>query len=187
MKRVWTAIRLYLGLTIVLGLAYPLLVTGLGQVFFSTSANGGLIVRDGRVLGINSIAQKFTADKFFYGRPSANDYDPLNSGGTNLGPTSKALQTTIAARRRALIASGGPNPPAELVFASSSGLDPHVTPETLIYQVDRVAKARNVAAGQVRALIVSHTEKPALGLFGPPLVNVVRLNLALEELSNTKP
>lgn len=184
------ALRMFLWMTIVAGLAYPILITGTAQLLFQSKANGGLIVHEGKVVGATLIGQKFTSKRYFWGRPSATDYSPLPSGGSHLAPTSNALKEAVAERRTAIVKSHGIDDnakiPIELLFASASGIDPHISPETALFQVDRVLKARDLTDKniheKVNNLISTFTEDP---LLGPPCVNVLKLNIALDEM--TKP
>lgn len=172
-----------------LGLAYPLAMTAVGQLLFPAQANGSLVRENGRVIGSTVVGQAFTSDRYFQTRPSAagptehGGYDGLASSGSNLGPTSKALldrvKTDVDARRAQGVA--GPVP-ADLVTASGSGLDPDISPEAARAQVDRVARMRQLDAGRVRALVEAQTERPLLGILGEPRVNVLALNRALDGL-----
>jgi potassium-transporting ATPase KdpC subunit len=176
-----TALRPAIVLTLLfaalLGLAYPALLTGIGQAVFPVQANGSLIVRQGRVIGSDLIGQNFISARYFHGRPSAagkDGYDATASAGSNLGPTSRVL----ADRVKASLADQ-PGAPIDLVTTSGSGLDPHITPQAAFYQADRVAKARGLSLSTVNALIAKHTERPLLGFLGELRVNVLALNLAL--------
>jgi potassium-transporting ATPase KdpC subunit len=174
--------------TALTGLAYPLAMTGLGQVLFPTQANGSAIVRDGTVVGSTLIGQSFTSERYFWGRPSAAGagYDARSSSGANMGPTSQALADRIVeeAKRHGVPAS---EVPPELLTASGSGLDPHISPRAALFQAERVAAARAVPIADVQALIAQHTEQPALGVVGEPRINVLALNLALDERSAVTP
>ena len=184
------ALTLFVALSLVTGLLYPLAVTGVAQLAFPHQAKGSLIVQGGTVVGSELIGQSFTQPGHFWGRPSATAPTPYNaaaSGGSNLGPTNPALTDAVKARIEALRAAdpGNTRPvPVDLVTASASGLDPHISPAAADYQAARVAKARGLPLAQVQALVLEHTESPWLGLLGEPRVNVLALNLALELLLN---
>jgi K+-transporting ATPase ATPase C chain len=171
--------------TLITGVAYPLLVTGIAQVVFPFQANGSLIVKDGEVVGSALIGQPFDDPKYFWGRPSATSPFPNNaaaSSGSNLSPTNPALISAVQGRVNALRAADPTNPaavPVDLVTASGSGLDPHISPAAALYQVSRVARERKRSPDAVRALVDRHTEGRFLGLLGEPRVNVLALNLAL--------
>jgi potassium-transporting ATPase KdpC subunit len=170
--------------TVLLGIGYPLVVTGLAQALFHDKANGQLIERNGHVIGSRIIGQAFSSPGYFHGRPSAagSGYDAANSGGTNLGPTNKKLADAVKA---AVEAARKENPsaavPIDLVTSSGSGLDPHVSPAAALFQAPRVARERRVGEADVRRLIDAHTEGRQFGFFGEPRVNVLELNLALDE------
>ncbi len=190
------AIVVLVALTLITGLAYPLAMTGIAAVIFPYQAQGSMIERNGTVVGSALIGQQFTSDKYFHGRPSAttatdpNDstktvpapYNAANSGGSNLGPSNKALIDRVSGDIDTLKKE---NPsaavPADLVTTSASGLDPHISPEAALFQAPRIAKARNLPEDRVRQLVADHTEGRLFGLLGEPRVNVLLLNLALDQ------
>ena len=180
------ALVLFFVLTLITGLAYPLLVTGVAQSVFPAQAAGSLVVRDGTPVGSSLIGQNFTDPGHFWGRPSATATLPYNaaaSGGSNLGSLNPALVDAVKGRTEALRAADPGNTaavPVDLVTASASGLDPHISPAAAAYQLARVARARGVPAVQVAALVAQHTETPLWGLLGEPRVHVLHLNLALD-------
>ena len=183
------AVTLFVVLSIVTGLLYPLAVTGVAQAVFPHQANGSLVTQGGKAVGSELIGQSFTEPGHFWGRPSATAPMPYNaaaSGGSNLGPTNPALAEAVKARIEALRTADPGNPrsvPVDLVTASASGLDPHISPAAADYQAPRVARARGLPLTQVRALVQQHTESPWLGWLGEPRVNVLALNQALDLLS----
>jgi K+-transporting ATPase ATPase C chain len=195
LKEIRPAIVLLVALTLITGLAYPLAVTGIASVLFPYQAQGSMIERDGMVVGSELIGQVFSDDKYFHGRPSAtnmpdpNDptknvdapYNAANSGGSNLGPTSKMLADRLQGDVDKLKAENPSAPvPVDLVTTSGSGLDPDISPAGALFQVPRVAKARNMPEDRVRELVQEQTEGRFLGLLGEPRVNVLALNLALD-------
>lgn len=186
------AVTLFILLSIVTGLIYPLLVTGIGQALFPEQAAGSLIERDGKPVGSRLIGQNFTDPKYFWGRPSATSPYPNNaiaSSGSNLGPLNPALNDAVEARVQALRAAdpGNTQPvPVDLVTTSASGLDPHISPAAAEYQVARVARSRGLPPDLVRDLVVKQTEDRQWGIFGEPRANVLELNLALDRLPSDK-
>ena len=180
------SIRALLVFTVITGVAYPLIVTAIAQVAFRDKANGSLIEKDGKVLGSRLIGQPFSGPKYFWSRASGTSPQPYNgsaSSGTNQGPTNPALKETVEGRVKAL-RDAGADPskpvPVDLVTASGSGLDPHISPAAAEYQVARVSKARSLPEDKVRALVAQFTEGRQLGILGEPRVNVLDLNLALD-------
>lgn len=192
LKHLRPAITLLILMTVLTGLVYPMVVTGIAQAVFPAQANGSLIERDGKVVGSSLIGQHFADARYFQGRPSAttgpdpadptksvsSPYNAGNSMGSNLGPTSKALVDRVKEDAEKLGAKGPV--PADLLTTSGSGLDPHISPASAELQVERVAKERGVPADRVRALVAAATEERQLGLLGEPRVNVLALNLALD-------
>jgi K+-transporting ATPase ATPase C chain len=182
------ALTMLLLLTVLTGLVYPLAVTGLAQLLFPDQANGSLIVREGRVIGSRLIGQYFDKPEYFWSRPSATAPFPYNaaaSGGSNLGPTNPVLIQAVNARVAALRAADPGNDlpiPVDLVTASGSGLDPHISPAAAQYQAKRVARARSLDESTVQTLVAQHTEGRQFGLLGERRVNVLQLNLALDAL-----
>jgi len=183
-----TAFLVLVALTGLTGVAYPLAVTGLAQLLFPSQANGSLIVEDGRVRGSALIGQSFDDPRYFWSRPSATAPFPNNaaaSSGSNLGPLNDALRDAVKGRVEALRAADPGNTapvPVDLVTASASGLDPHISPAAAAYQAGRVARVRGLERARVDALVAEHTEGRWLGMLGEPRVNVLRLNLALDRL-----
>lgn len=185
LRQLLTALKTVLVLTVVLGVAYPLLVLGLGRLGLSHQADGSLITVDGRVVASRLVGQAFEGDQWFQPRPSAGDYDAQASGGSNAGPNDLELVASIEKRRAAIARRDGVPPadvPAEAVTASGSGLDPSISPAYALLQVDRVARVRGLPADRVRQLVQQHTTGRTLGFLGEPRVNVVELNLDLRDL-----
>ena len=180
------ALMILLLMTLLTGVAYPLVVTGIAQALFPAQANGSLVVKDGKPVGSRLIGQPFDDPKYFWSRPSATSPFPDNAGsssGSNLSPTNADLVKTVQGRVAALRAADPGNAisvPVDLVTASASGLDPHISPAAALYQVPRVAKARKLDPESVRQLVERHTEGRFLGFLGEPRVNVLTLNLALD-------
>ena len=198
LREIRPAIVFVVALTLITGVAYPFAMTGIAQILFPHQAQGSLVERDGKVIGSSLIGQEFTSDAYFHGRPSAtttpdpNDpaktvaapYNAANSGGSNLGPTSKSLIERIEGDL-AKLKQENPSAqvPIDLVTASGSGLDPHISPQAALFQAPRIAKARDLPEDQVRRLVVENTSGPLAGLLGEPRVNVLELNLALDRMA----
>jgi K+-transporting ATPase ATPase C chain len=197
LREVRPALVLIIALTLITGLVYPLAMTGIAGIIFPYQAQGSLIEKDGTVVGSEVIGQVFAEDKYFHGRPSAtnkpdpNDatknvdvpYNAANSGGSNLGPTNKALIDRVKGDVDKLKAENPSAPvPIDLVTTSGSGLDPHISPEAAFFQVPRVAKARGITEDRLRQLVADHVEGRLLGFIGEPRVNVLMLNIALDRI-----
>ena len=198
LREIRPAIVLVIALTVITGLAYPLAMTSIAGVLFPNQAQGSLIERDGKVVGSALIGQEFTSERYFHGRPSATTapdpqdstktlpapYNAANSGGSNLGPTNKALIERVSADVEKLKEE---NPsaavPIDLVTTSGSGLDPDISPEGALFQVPRIAKARNLPEDRVRQIVNENIQRPLIGVIGEPRVNVLALNLALDKLA----
>ncbi|MGA8819234.1 MAG: K(+)-transporting ATPase subunit C [Xanthobacteraceae bacterium] len=199
LREIRQAIMVLVALTLITGLVYPLAMTGIAQVIFPRQANGSIIERDGKVIGSELIGQNFASDKYFHGRPSATTtpdpkdptknvdapYNAANSGASNLGPSNKALIDRVKAEMAKLQKENpGKAVPIDLVTTSGSGLDPNISPEAALFQVPRVAKARNLPEDRLRQLVADNTEGRWLGLLGEPRVNVLQLNLALDRMAS---
>jgi K+-transporting ATPase ATPase C chain len=185
LKQIYPAIAITVVLTVLLGIIYPLVVTGLAQVMFPAKAGGSLIEKDGKIIGSSLIGQPFTGPGYFHSRPSAagSGYDATASAGTNLGPTSQKLMDNVKTAAESLREENPGSPiPIDMVTASASGLDPHITPAAAEFQVPRVAKERRVNAEEVRRRVREHTEGRQFGVLGEPRVNVLELNLALDRV-----
>ena len=187
MKEIRTAFLVILVFSLLLGVVYPLLMTGIGQLAFPSRANGSLVSVGGHVVGSELIGQSFVSARYFHGRPSPSDYDAMASGASNFGPTNSAFLLEVKTRVDRLLRENdlarGTSVPADLVLASASGLDPDISLEGALLQVDRVSAARGLDIAVVRALVQQMTRGPFLGAFGDPRVNVLQLNLALDGLS----
>jgi K+-transporting ATPase ATPase C chain len=198
LREIRPAIVFVIALTLITGVAYPFAMTGIAQLLLPYQAQGSFVERDGKIVGSRLIGQEFTSDRYFHGRPSAttmpdpNDatktvaspYNAGNSGGSNLGPTSKPLLDRIQGDIDKLKAENPSAPiPADLVTASGSGLDPHISPEAARFQIPRVAKARNLPENRVREVVEENINAPLIGVLGEQRVNVLELNLALDEMA----
>lgn len=172
------SLRALVVLTAITSVAYPLAITGLAQVFFRDTANGSLVTAGNQLVGSALLAQKFTSPRYFWPRPSAADYGTVASGASNQGFTSRKLLDAVNDRRKTF----GADAPADLLTASGSGLDPHISPEAARYQIARVASARNLPPEKITALVEKFIESPQLGFLGQPRVNVLLLNRALDRL-----
>ena len=198
LKEIRPALVFVVALTLITGLVYPLVMTGIAGAIFPRQAQGSLIEQDGKVIGSSLIGQEFTSDRYFHGRPSATvapdpadatktvpaPYNAANSGGSNLGPTNKALVERVQGDVEKLKQENPSLPvPIDLVTTSGGGLDPHISPEAALFQVPRVAKARNMPEDRLRGLVNEHIEGRTLGLLGETRVNVLALNLALDRVA----
>lgn len=173
-------------MTLLTGIAYPLAITGIGHALLPQTANGSMTSKDNKVIGSVLIGQAFTSDKYFWGRPSAagDGYNAAASSGSNLGPTSQKLMDRIKTDSDKLRSSSAAQlVPADAVTASGSGLDPHISPEFAMLQISRIAKARNLGEDKIKGIVEARVEKPIVGIFGQPRVNVLLLNIALDGLS----
>jgi potassium-transporting ATPase KdpC subunit len=183
------ALKFLLVMTFLTGVIYPFFMTGVAQLAFPARANGSLVKEGGKIIGSELIGQKFDSSIYFWSRPSAIDYNPIPSGASNLGPTSDKLKKQVEERRKLFATNNSIADtsaiPKEMLFASGSGLDPHISPEAALLQLNRVAKARNLNETQkqkVEQLIKNKTEEPQFFLFGEPRINVFKLNLALDSI-----
>lgn len=187
MKELWITFRLFFWMTLLTGLLYPLIITGFAMLGMEKKASGDFVLMKDRVVGSKLIAQKFEGSNYFWGRPSSIDYNPLPSGGSNLGPTSLDLKKAVDERVEKILRSHGTSKeriPSELLFASGSGLDPHISIDTAYFQMDRIARSRGVKSEDVKNLIDQMAIHSSLGVFGSPHVNVLMLNIALDEKFN---
>ncbi|MCK9211477.1 MAG: potassium-transporting ATPase subunit KdpC [Ignavibacteriaceae bacterium] len=183
--KIFKDIKLHLLTVVMFGLLFPLIIWGIGLVF-PNQANGLPIYKNGKLIGFENIGQNFHSDKYFWGRPSAVDYNAASAGGSNKGPTNQEYLTHVGKRAKEFLDK---NPevkrneiPSDLLTASGSGIDPHISPQAAFIQTPRIAKERNLDRQKVKQLVIDHIEKPLLGLFGTERVNVLKLNLALDEL-----
>jgi len=187
------SIKIFAVFTVLCGIAYPLFITGIAQAVFPKQANGSLIVQDNKVIGSELIGQKFDSEIYFWSRPSATDYSAMPSGGSNYGPTSSKLKQLVADRTAQWIKSNPTSDPekipSEMLLASASGLDPHISPKAALLQVDRIVKARNFDNNQKQKLvklIASETESPQFNVLGETRINVLILNIELDKINHTK-
>lgn len=184
MKKVWNDVRMFLWMTCLTGIIYPLLITAIAQFTMKQKADGDFLSSKDKIIGAALIAQKFESDKYFWARPSSIDYNPLPSGGSNLGPTSAALKKAVEERQDKIIKTNNVDKdkiPAELLFASGSGLDPHIHVSTAYFQIDRIAKSRGIKKEEIEDLVNRMIIKRSLGFLGETYVNVLQLNNALDE------
>lgn len=184
MKYLIPAIRFSIFMTLLLGLLYPLAMTGIAQIVFPDQANGSFVTRGGHLVGSTLIGQNFEKPGYFWSRPSAIGYNPLPSGGSNLGQANQDLKKAVEERRNKLKTAHPDQtgePPQDLLFASASGLDPHISIESALYQAQRVAQARNIPLDQVKGLIEQAKEDRRFGILGEPTVNVLVLNMAIDK------
>lgn len=190
MKNWLVSLRMLVFWSVVLGIVYPLLMTVLAQASFPRESAGSLIEAGGHIVGSKWIEQKFSQPQYFWGRPSAVDFNALSSGGSNAGPIAESLKASSEDASRKLKAAHldqVSEPPQDLIFASASGLDPHISPEGALYQLNRVANARKMKAEDVRKLVGLATEAPQFGFLGDARVNVLKLNLSLDEQQSHQP
>lgn len=189
MKDSWHTLKLFAWMTFITGIVYPLLITGIAQLTMGEKANGQFLERDGKLIGATLIGQKFENEKYFWSRPSAIDYKPLPSGGSNLGPTSELLRKTVEERKEHILKfhhDKSVKIPSELLYASGSGLDPHISYAGAQFQIDRIVHARkwdaNVGREKVNTIIDKHAQRRKFIFFGHYYLNVLQLNLALDEI-----
>lgn len=189
MKMIWQSLRMLLWMTVLTGLFYPGLILLIAYFAFPDLSTGSQLMIDGKSRGSKLIAQKFTGDKYFWPRPSADDYNTLPSSASNLGPISKELKKQVDDRRQSLAKSNHgeeSSVPIDLLFTSGSGLDPHISPEAAYFQIDRIAKARSKDPKRVKELVDALIEKPTLRVMGSPRVNVLMLNYELDQISKAE-
>lgn len=183
MKTIIQALRMFMVLTVLTGIIYPLSMTFAAQIFYHGQAQGSLVMKDGKLIGSELLAQKFESARYFWPRPSAANFATNPSGASNQGPTSTALKETAAKRAQEFRDKNGVSEvPSEMIFASGSGLDPHISPLAAKMQVARVAKARNIEEEAVARIVDASIEAPQFGILGEPRVNIFRLNRALDSL-----
>jgi K+-transporting ATPase ATPase C chain len=184
MDAIWSILRIFTWMTLLTGLIYPLVITGIAQLFMSKEASGEIVFVGDKAVGAKLIAQKFDSEKYFWPRPSAIDYNPLPSGGSNLGPTSATLKKAVAERRAKILQlhqGAEEHIPRSLLFASGSGLDPHISVKAAYFQMKRVAAARGMQVEQIKQLIDEQIVGRQFGFLGNPYVNVLMLNIALDK------
>ena len=187
MKTLFLSLKIFIALSVLLGVVYPAVMTGISAVCFPARANGSVVRVNGAAVGSELFAQQFDSPRYFHSRPSAAGYATVASGASNQGPTSRLLHDSVMARRARFAAENGVQPqevPADMLFASGSGLDPHISPESARLQMNRVAAARGLSGENIRqlaAIIDSAVEQPQFGLFGQPRVNVLMLNIAIDK------
>ncbi|MCX6646413.1 MAG: potassium-transporting ATPase subunit KdpC [bacterium] len=190
MRNLKSGILIFLIMAVLTGVVYPLVITVISQTAFPDKANGSLLSGDGEIHGSILAGQKFTLPEYFWPRPSISEYNALPSGASNQGPTSEALRQAVEDRSRELTPYISGQIPADLLLASGSGLDPHISPDAALVQIDHVAQARNLSAEQkahLRELVNQYIEQPQWGVFGAPRVNVLRLNLAVDDTFGKPP
>ena len=184
MRTIWSSLRLFIWMSVLTGVIYPLVITGIAHLAMKSKAQGSFIAFDGRFIGSSLIGQKFEEMQYFWSRPSAANYNPLPSQASNFGPTSAALKKAVDARRKALMRSHDITDkaliPSELVFASGSGLDPHISRRAAYFQIERIAKARNMDKNVLKELVDSMVEERYFGFIGEPCINVLLLNIRLQ-------
>jgi potassium-transporting ATPase KdpC subunit len=187
--QILTSLKILLAMTLLTGVLYPVFMFVIAQLVFPNKSNGSMIDKDGKVVGSELIAQKFQSNRYFWSRPSVIDYNPFPSGASNFGPTSDTLRKLVIERKRDFIEKNNLSlntvVPTEMLFASGSGIDPHISPAAAIMQIDRIAQARGLDGPKKAALlkiVQNHIEAPQFGLLGEPRVNVLKLNLALDDL-----